>query len=111
MKHDHFHLAGNLIETIAFEYLLFNQCNPPFITATMRLINTETLKIQEFSQDIESFDFPSYAILSHRWRQDEISYKEFVKGRNKSALGYLKISQCCQFARSRECGWVWVDTW
>jgi hypothetical protein len=35
----------------------------------MRLLNTETIELEEF------FDhgIPLYAILSHRWEQDELS--------------------------------------
>ncbi|KAF7188045.1 Vegetative incompatibility protein HET-E-1, partial [Pseudocercospora fuligena] len=39
----------------------------------MRLINTETLRIEEFSDE----NLPKYAILSHTWGSDETSYYDF----------------------------------
>lgn len=73
----------------------------------MRLINTETLELHEFSSDREA---PKYGILSHRWGEDEVGYKDFVKKRTTSGAGYGKIVDCCAFARSRELSWLWVDT-
>ncbi|KAF2165346.1 hypothetical protein M409DRAFT_24195 [Zasmidium cellare ATCC 36951] len=59
----------------------------------VRLINAETLQLEEFIGD----QVPQYYILSHRWGDDEITYKDFVKGRRKDSLGYRKILDCCEF--------------
>lgn len=45
----------------------------------MRLINTHTLAMKEFF----GHSIPPYAILSHRWTEDEIDLKEFRKGNAK----------------------------
>lgn len=92
----------------------------------MWLINTSTLELHEF---IDHRAAPPYAILSHCWGQDEVSFKDFRKKRNCSGRGYLKIVDCCQYARSFEwredtrisknansvvhhgLDWLWVDTW
>jgi len=44
----------------------------------MRLINTRTLKLEEFiGQQI-----PQYAILSHTWGDEEVSYQDWLYARN-----------------------------
>ena len=53
----------------------------------MRLINIDTLGFEEFFDD----DTPPYAILSHWWTDDEITYKDYVKGRRQDSQGYLKV--------------------
>ncbi|OAK95617.1 hypothetical protein IQ06DRAFT_352632 [Phaeosphaeriaceae sp. SRC1lsM3a] len=40
----------------------------------MRLIDVDTLELRSFTDD----DIPPYAILSHTWGSDEISYQELV---------------------------------
>lgn len=76
----------------------------------MRLINTKTLELEEF------FNPPEYAILSHRWEADEVSFEEYTisAGAKKSAIerkaGYSKIISCCSFAKARGQDWVWIDT-
>ncbi|KAK3068563.1 hypothetical protein LTR53_013763, partial [Teratosphaeriaceae sp. CCFEE 6253] len=72
----------------------------------MRLLNTQTLELKEFLGD----RVPAYVILSHRWGDDETSYKDFRKGVNKDSAGYRKVVDFCTFARSRVREWVWVDT-
>jgi len=53
----------------------------------MRLIRTDILELEEF------FDanIPKYAILSHTWEKDEVSFQD-MQGRNaKYKAGYTKI--------------------
>lgn len=89
----------------------------------MRLINIHTLRLTDF-YDVT----PRYIILSHRWTDDELNYKDFVKGRNRSSAGSKKISKLCDYVREEswketvarvmfnekptgpEVEWVWVDT-
>jgi hypothetical protein len=47
-----------------------------FITPKMRLLNTETLKLRQFGQEL----FPEYAILSHRYGDQEVSFQELEAG-------------------------------
>lgn len=70
----------------------------------MRLLNTNTLKFKDF------FKPPPYAILSHRWGEDEVSFSEYESGSNRDGPGYQKIISCCAFAQSRGRDWVWIDT-
>lgn len=61
---------------------------------------------------VEYFEprIPSYAILSHRWGKDEITYKDFLKGRGKNTAGYRKVVAFCALAKEREYRYCWVDT-
>ena len=74
----------------------------------MRLINTRTLELHEF---IDADSAPEYAILSHRWTAEEVSYKDWRKKRCRSdSQGYVKIGRCCDVAQSNGLAWLWVDT-
>ena len=53
------------------------------------------------SYDSENFfdsEIPAYAILSHRWGDDEVSYQDFLAGKKKGGAGYAKILACCNYA-------------
>ena len=81
----------------------------------MRLLNTKTLRLQEFVGGT-----PPYAILSHTWGNEEVIRQDLltierdpdsdtakaIRGRN----GYSKIERCCYQATSDDLEWAWVDT-
>ncbi|KAI1132429.1 HET-domain-containing protein [Nemania abortiva] len=62
----------------------------------MRLLNAHSLRIHEFIGE----DVPPYAILSHTWGEEEVSFKDMSKGRATKMKGYKKIVGCCRQARS-----------
>ena len=72
----------------------------------MRLLNTKSLQFEEFFDD----QIPKYAILSHRWGDDEVTFQEFRKGKKQEGQGYTKIRRCCALAWNRGFTWVWIDT-
>jgi hypothetical protein len=72
----------------------------------MRLLNVNTLELVEFTGQ----QVPQYTIISHRWEGDEITYKDFQKGRRKDSLGYQKVIRCCEVVRSHGFEWTWIDT-
>jgi hypothetical protein len=76
----------------------------------MRLINTKTLRLEEYFGD----DIPKYAILSHTWGKDEITFQEFqdVQQEEKHGMknGYLKILGTCTKALEYGLDYAWVDT-
>jgi Heterokaryon incompatibility protein (HET) len=74
----------------------------------MRLVNTETLKLQEFVGN----EIPPYAILSHTWGADEVDLQDFkaVNSIIRDTAGYAKIGKCCETARLFGYSWAWVDT-
>ncbi|KEF53604.1 uncharacterized protein A1O9_10579 [Exophiala aquamarina CBS 119918] len=73
----------------------------------MHLINVNTLKLEEFADGINA---PSYAILSHRWEDEEVSYKDLRRGRASQCKGYRKIQMCCKQAHEARLQYAWVDT-
>ncbi|KAK4934916.1 hypothetical protein LTR10_023926 [Elasticomyces elasticus] len=89
----------------------------------MRLLHTTELVLKEFFDNSIPND---YAILSHRWEEEEMSLQDFVAIRNlakpeyqlyadflrfsmnasEHSAGYRKILRCS----SRGYEWVWIDT-
>lgn len=72
----------------------------------MRLINTTTLELQDFSASV----IPPYAILSHTWGDDEVSFQDMALASRSSKKGFSKIIQTCQLARKKNLEFAWVDT-
>ncbi|KAK4220849.1 ankyrin repeat-containing domain protein [Podospora fimiseda] len=76
----------------------------------MRLIDTSTLELVEFYKDI-----PNYAILSHRWGNEEITLQDLfrIKANNKTdnnREGYVKVVKFCRIAELHGLKYGWVDT-
>jgi hypothetical protein len=67
----------------------------------MRLLNTRTRKLEEFFGEA----IPKYAILSHTWGENEVTFKDIERDGYKS--GSVKIDGCLA-----EYGppYVWIDT-
>ena len=78
----------------------------------MWLINTSTLMLESFYGDA----IPAYAILSHTWGADEVSFQEFRTAKTSpeanitAKAGYRKIEATCGRAEKHGYGFVWVDT-
>lgn len=72
----------------------------------MRLLNTDTLELVEFSDA----EIPEYAILSHRWQREEVTFKDMHNGSHQSREGYAKIKSCCELAQQRGMAYAWIDT-
>lgn len=74
----------------------------------MRLLHTETRQFGEFFDA----EIPTpYYILSHTWTRDELSFKEYSKGRNQESSGYKKVDDFCTLVQGHHGpSWVWVDT-
>lgn len=72
----------------------------------MRLLNTHTLELELF----ESGPKLSYAILSHTWGDDEVSYHDLLTGLGPGRKAWSKITSCCVKARAEGYLYLWVDT-
>ncbi|KAF3075868.1 hypothetical protein CFAM422_001941 [Trichoderma lentiforme] len=84
----------------------------------MRLINTDTLVIEEFGFG----EIPNYAILSHRWYNYELNLqdvqnriwenKDFTDENKMKAIekAFEKINRCCTRAKSDAFRYVWIDS-
>ncbi|KAI9866749.1 MAG: hypothetical protein M1813_000691 [Trichoglossum hirsutum] len=77
----------------------------------MRLLNTKTIVVESFPTP-ERPEIPDYAILSHRWEDQEASFQEIQEpGRElQKTKGYEKIKRCCDQAASVGFEYVWIDT-
>lgn len=72
----------------------------------MRLLHTTNIEIHEFF-DVQT---PPYAILSHTWGTDEITFQD-IKSRNFHRNdGLLKVRESCRIARENGLTWIWIDT-
>lgn len=72
----------------------------------MRLINARTYKLEEFFSDI-----PRYAILSHTWEDEEVSFQDFQDLSTASQKrGFKKIRRACGQAIKDKLSYCWVDT-
>jgi hypothetical protein len=72
----------------------------------MRLLNTANLQLEEFPSD----GIPSYAILSHRWESEEVTFQDLREGRGVNMAGYSKITGCCRQAALDGWQYAWVDS-
>lgn len=72
----------------------------------MRLFHTTEFTLTEFNAE----QVPRYAILSHRWRQDELTFQDVETGSFFKKKGFWKIKNACRVARRCGCDWLWADT-
>jgi len=87
----------------------------------MRLLDTTTLKLHEFFD----VDVPDYAILSHTWSTEEVTFQEMTdlfdedgcqcgkankRAKTRAKAGYQKIWACCQRAKRDRIDYAWIDT-
>jgi hypothetical protein len=72
----------------------------------MRLLHTRTLELSEFLENAT----PAYAILSHTWEKEEVSFKDMHSPIGRRKAGYFKIQKCCQRAAQDGYQYVWIDT-
>src|SRR5436190_14815685 len=74
----------------------------------LRLIDTSTLQLKEFY----SSNRPAYAILSHVWTGEEISFDEMLSptAETQQKAGFLKIKGCCDMAKEHGLSYAWIDS-
>lgn len=75
----------------------------------MRLINVESLQLEDFST---SSTTPEYAILSHTWGDEEVTFQDMSSSLRKFSRkkGYSKIQKTCEIAKTHGIRYTWVDT-
>ena len=75
---------------------------------TMWLINAQTLRLEYFLGQA----IPDYAILSHTWDDEEVSFADFNTPSDvvRAKKGYIKIRETCRLALQNQLGYAWVDT-
>jgi hypothetical protein len=71
----------------------------------MRLLNAKTLELTQFVGEI-----PPYAILSHTWGAEEVTFQDITSPERDKKKGFAKILGCCRQALIDTLEWVWIDT-
>ncbi|KAI1773186.1 heterokaryon incompatibility protein-domain-containing protein [Hypoxylon cercidicola] len=74
----------------------------------MKLINCSELKLEEFFGS----DIPPYAILSHTWEKEEVTYQDFIghAGDRTKLEGWNKIERTIALAMADGHAYCWIDT-
>ena len=72
------------------------------------MLHTGFFDFEEFFDAPEQL--PDYAILSHRWGSNEVSYHEFSSKAVENNERYIKIRKSCEFAVDRGLRYIWIDT-
>jgi hypothetical protein len=72
----------------------------------MRLLHATSIELKEFSDD----SIPKYAIISHRWQDDEVSFQHIQNGSATNKGGYSKLKLCCRQATKESFEYIWIDT-
>ncbi|KAF4962719.1 hypothetical protein FSARC_9280 [Fusarium sarcochroum] len=75
----------------------------------MRLINIHTLQLEFFPGG----EVPRYAILSHVWGSDEVTFGDINSVGHDDALQldrYSKLRESCNMTRSLKLDYLWIDT-
>jgi len=79
----------------------------------MRLLDTDVLTFEDFSRR----PLPAYAILSHRWREPELSYQDMLRINDdnyaatmQEGQSYRKIMEARRVAREQGHKYTWIDT-
>ncbi|KAH7551323.1 hypothetical protein BM1_09639 [Bipolaris maydis] len=80
----------------------------------MRLLNTESL---ELSCPYVPSEVPDYAILSHRWSTEEVTFADInstpilhLQSQMRTKKGFAKIQGACKLARNDGYTWIWIDS-
>ncbi|THU88009.1 HET-domain-containing protein, partial [Dendrothele bispora CBS 962.96] len=75
----------------------------------MRLLNTKTFVVKEFLTDS---DIPPFAILSHTWGDNEVTFQDIqnLETAKKKGAGWRKVENACRYIRQYKFKWIWIDT-
>ena len=74
----------------------------------MWLLDTDTIKLVHFMDDRQVAG--KYAILSHTWEEQEVTYALIGTDEAKGMKGYSKIERTCRQAKANGLKYAWVDT-
>lgn len=74
----------------------------------MWLLNVNTINLVYFQDDRELDG--RYAILSHTWEEEEVSFQEIHNLEARRKKGFKKIEYTCHQAIKDGLEYAWVDT-
>ncbi|KAI0547968.1 heterokaryon incompatibility protein-domain-containing protein [Xylaria curta] len=72
----------------------------------MRLINTHTYSLLEFVGD----SIPPYAVLSHTWDEDQVTFQDMRTGSVTEKIGWLNMKSACRLAAQNGFQYLWTNT-
>ena len=72
----------------------------------MRLLKTQTYELEEIVGNLHR---PEYAILSHTWDREEVSFQDHEQGNGATKQGWSKIQGSCQLAAKVGWQYIWID--
>jgi hypothetical protein len=72
----------------------------------IRLMSIDDYSLHTFAGD----SIPKYAILSHRWEDEEVTFQDLLAGTAQQRAGFEKVRQLCHYAASNDHRFVWMDT-
>ena len=72
----------------------------------MRLLNVHSLQLESFIGN----RVPDYAILSHTWGDEEVTFEELGTPEAAAKQGFDKITRTCARAAADGYSYVWIDT-
>jgi hypothetical protein len=72
----------------------------------MRLINARTLRFEDFERE----SLPPYAIFSHTWEAEEVTFQGMAQPYLPQKKGYSKVTKTCRLALGAGIEYAWVDT-
>lgn len=75
----------------------------------MRLLHRDAAGVIRLTEHL-SPDIPPYAILSHRWDTEEVTFQELYNGTGLNKRGYGKVRFCGEQAWRDGLSYFWVDT-
>ncbi|SMR49479.1 unnamed protein product [Zymoseptoria tritici ST99CH_3D1] len=74
----------------------------------MWLLHVRTRELVHFMDDRSVIG--KYAILSHTWEDEEVSFTNIKTSEAHNMMGYRKIDYACRQAEAADLEYVWVDT-
>ena len=76
----------------------------------MRLLEYNSAGQLSLTKDLVGDDIPKYAILSHTWDTDEVTFRDLMDGTGENKAGYDKIRFCEKQAKRDGLQYFWADT-
>ena len=70
----------------------------------MRLLKTKNMELE--LGEFFDHNIPRYAILSHRWEQDKLSYQDLQAQRKRDGAGFTKVQKC--YKKASTDGFEWL---
>ncbi|KXS93802.1 hypothetical protein AC578_9467 [Pseudocercospora eumusae] len=74
----------------------------------MWLLDVKSRNLIEFEDEPKIYG--RYAILSHVWEDEEVTFQEIRNGSAISKRGYAKIDSACKQALAEKLDYCWIDT-